>query len=190
MTPRSNPAIDRYLTALSKELTDLPEPERTEVVGEILNHAAEAMSAGEEPATILERFGDPAQLARAYRVELALEASRGPLRRVGRFFALLGVTAVTGLMSFIVIVVLGAFALGFTGGGVAAIVGGLLSLFLPGDYITSMLPVPQTISELFAIGVGVVLTLAGFVSGVLLFFYVRTVLRSFRRTVRNLRAAR
>lgn len=42
---------------------------------------------------------------------------------------------------------------------------------------------PQTISELLAIGVGAVLSVGGFLSGVLLFFYVRMVVRAFRRMV-------
>jgi len=201
MSNQGNPAIDRYLTRLSKELADLPEPERTEVIGEIRSHAAEAMQAGAEPAAVLERFGDPRQLAAAYRVELALQGSgwwqqasgwRLPgsgrrLRGVGRFFAVLGVTAVTSLMSFIVIVVLGALTLAFTGGGVAAIVAGALSLLLPGTFIESTLAIPQTISELLAIGAGVALSFLGFISAIALFFYVRIVVRSFRRTVRNLR---
>ena len=44
-------------------------------------------------------------------------------------------------------------------------------------------------SELLAVGVGVALTLAGFLAGILLFFYVRMVLRAFRRTRGRLRAS-
>ncbi len=194
MSTQTNPAIDRYLTRLSSELSDLPEPERSDVIGEIRSHAAEAMRAGAEPAAVLERFGDPRQLADAYRVELTLQrsgwllpGSSWSLRRVGRFFAVLGVTAVTSLMSFIVIVVLGAFTLAFTGGGIAAIIGGALSLLLPGTFVDSALPFPQTISELLAMGAGAALTVLGFVSAIALFFYVRMVVRSFRRTVRKVR---
>ena len=110
------------------------------------------------------------------------------MRRVARVFGILGAIAVSSLGSFIVIVVLGAFALAFTVGGVAALVGGLLSLVLPGDLITSALSIPQTISELLAMGLGVVLTIAGFVSAVLLFFYVRMVARGFRRMTARLRS--
>ncbi len=190
MSTASNPAIDRYLTKLSTELSDLPEPEHTEVVHEIRNHAAEAMRAGEDPATVIERLGDPSQLAQAYRVELAITGSRRPLRRVARVFALIGVTAVSSLASFVVIVVLGALTLSLIGGGAAAIVVGILSLLLPGDYVATVLPIPQTISELLAMGGGVALTLAGLFSGVLLFFYVRMVVRGFRRVTGRLRAAR
>ncbi len=186
----NNPAVDRYLTNLSNELVDFPEPERTEVLGEIRNHAAEAMRAGEEPADVIERLGDPRRLAHAYRVELAVSGSRHPVRRVAGVFALLGVTAASSLGSFIVIVVLGALTLSFIAGGVAAIVVGALSLLLPGDLVTSALSIPQTISELLAIGIGIVLTLAGFLSGVALFLYVRTVVRAFRRLKGRLRAAR
>ncbi len=186
----NNPAVDRYLTKLSRELADLPEPERTDVLVEIRNHAAEAMQAGEEPAAVIERFGDPQQLAHAYRIELAITGSRHPVRRVAGVFALMGATAVSSLASFVVIVVLGALTLAFTAGGVAAIVGGVLSLLLPGDIITSSLSMPQTISELLAIGVGVVLTVAGFIAGVMLFFYVRMVARAFRRLKGRLRARR
>ncbi len=190
MSYQSNPAIDRYLTTLSKELADMAEPERSEVVGEIRNHAAEAVRAGEEPAAIIERFGDPRQLARAYKMELAVKSSHGPLRRMARFFAMLGLTAITSLMSFVVIVVLGAFTLAFTLGGVAGIVGGIASLVLPGDLIMSALPIPQTISELLAIGFGVLMVIGGLLSGVLLFFYVRMVARAFRHTVGNLWSGR
>jgi uncharacterized membrane protein len=186
----NNPAVDRYLTSLSNELGDVPEPERTEVLVEIRNHAAEAMRAGEEPADVIERFGDPRQLANAYRVELAVTGARHPVRRVAGVFALLAMTAATSLGSFIVIVVLGALTLGFIGGGVAAIVAGVLSLFLPGDLVTSALAIPQTISELLAIGGGVVLTIAGLLAGVMLFFYVRMVVRAFRRMKWRLRARR
>ena len=71
----------------------------------------------------------------------------------------------------------------------ASIVGGILSLLLPGEFVASTLPIPQTISELLAVGVGVALTLAGFLAGRLLFFYVRMVLRAFRRTRGRLRAS-
>ena len=187
MSNADHPAVDRYLTALNNELSDLPEPERTEVVVEIRNHAAEAMRAGEEAAAVIARFGDPRQLAQAYRVELALATSRSPVRRVANAFGLLCVIAVSGLGSFIVIVVLGAITLAFTAGGVAAIVGGLLSLVLPGELVASTLPIPQTISELLAIGVGAALSVGGFLSGVLLFFYVRMVVRAFRRKVAHMR---
>ncbi len=193
MSYQSNPAIDRYLTTFSNELAGMSEPERSEVVGEIRNHAAEAISAGEEPAAIIERFGDPTHLARAYKMELAVKSSRSfhplrPIGRVARFFALMGLTAITSLMSFIVIVVLGAFTLAFTVGGVAGIVVGIVSLILPVELVQSTLPIPQALSELLAIGVGVLLTIAGFLSGVLLFFYVRMVMRSFRRVTERLRA--
>ena len=190
MSTLSNPAVDRYLTKLSSELSDLPEPEHTEVVHEIRNHAAEAMRAGEDPAAVIERLGDPRQLAHAYRVELAITGSRRPLRRVARVFALVGVTAVSSIASFIVIVVLGSLTLALIGGGGAAIVGGVLSLLLPGELITTVLPVPQTISELLAIGIGFIMMLVGLVVGVMLFFYVRMVVRGFRRVTGRLRAAR
>lgn len=148
------------------------------------------MRAGEDAATVIERLGDPSQLAQAYRVELAISGARRPLRRVARVFALIGVTAVSSLASFVVIVVLGALTLALIGGGAAAIFGGIASLLLPGDFVTMTLPIPQTISELLAMGLGVVMTLAGLLSGVLLFFYVRMVVRGFRRITGRLRAAR
>jgi uncharacterized membrane protein len=185
-----NPAVDRYLTKLSRALGDMPEPEHTEVIHEIRNHAAEAIRAGEDPAAVIERLGAPDQLAQAYRVELAMTGRRRPARRIGRVFAILGVTAISSLASFLVVVVLGALTLGLIGGGVAAIVGGAASLLLPGDLIASTLPVPQTINELLAIGFGVILTLAGFLAGVMMFLYVRTVVRGFRRITGRLRERR
>ena len=54
----------------------------------------------------------------------------------------------------------------------------------------SALPIPQTLSELLAMGFGVFMVIGGFLSGVLLFFYVRMVTRAFRHTVGNLRSGR
>ncbi len=198
MSDSSHPVIDRYLTSFSKELVDLPEPERSEVIGEIRNHAAEAIQAGEEPATVLERFGDPRQLAQAYKVELTLEGSRfalpqlsrfaRPLRRVARVFAILGLLAVTSITAFVVIIVLGALTLALTAGGVAAGVAGLLSLVTPGTLITSTLDIPHTISELLAIAAGVAMTCGGVFSGAVLFLYARMVARAFRRKIGDLRS--
>ena len=199
MSDNSHPVIDRYLTSLANDLSDLPEPERSEVISEIRNHAAEAMQAGEEPSAVLERLGDPRRLAQAYRVELTLEGSRFALpqlsgatrllRRVFRVFAILGLLAVTSVPAFVVIVVLGALTLALTAGGVAAGVAGLLSLVMPGTLITSTLEIPHTISELLAIVVGVTMTFGSVFSGVVLFLYVRMVARAFRRKIGDLPSA-
>ncbi len=55
--------------------------------------------------------------------------------------------------------------MGFTLAAAAAIVAGILSLLLPGDDVATLLPIPQTISELLAMGGGVAMTLAGLFSG-------------------------
>jgi uncharacterized membrane protein len=189
MSRQTHPAIDRYLKGLATELGDLAASERAEVVEEIRNHAAEAILAGRDPADVLEHLGSPEQLARAYRVELALERPRRVRGAIGRFFATLGVLAVAGFPAFIVIVVLGSITLAFIVGGSAAFVGGVGSIVLPGSLVESTLPIPHVFSELLTVVAGIALTLLGFVVGVLLFLYVRWMRRTIRRMLDRLRPA-
>ena len=187
MSHEPHPAIHRYLTSFAEELADLAAKERKEVVEEIRSHAAESIHAGRDPAEVLEHLGPPRQLAHAYRVELALERPRRVRGAIGRFFATLGLLAVTGFPAFIVIVILGSIALALIVGGSAAVVGGILSIALPGSLVQSTLPIPHVFSEMLAVGAGIVLTLLGFLTGVLLYLYVRWMRRALRRMLARLR---
>ena len=68
MKPTTERLVDDYLKQLDSELADLPRLRRTEIVEEISEHIAEARAAspsqGEaEIRTLLDRLGDPAEIA-------------------------------------------------------------------------------------------------------------------------------
>jgi uncharacterized membrane protein len=68
MRPTTDRLVDDYLKQLDRELADLPRPRRREIVEEISEHIAEALTAspsqGEaEVRTLLDRLGDPAEIA-------------------------------------------------------------------------------------------------------------------------------
>ena len=68
MKPTTERLVDDYLKQLDSELADLPRLRRKEIVEEISEHIAEARAAspsqGEaETRTLLDRLGDPAEIA-------------------------------------------------------------------------------------------------------------------------------
>jgi hypothetical protein len=68
MTTKVDTLVDRYLRDLAAELRDLPDDRGREILDEVSRHIAEAratLDAESEPAirTVLERLGDPADIA-------------------------------------------------------------------------------------------------------------------------------
>jgi uncharacterized membrane protein len=68
MKPTTERLVDDYLKQLDSELADLPRLRRKEIVEEISEHIADAWAAspsqGEaEIRTLLDRLGDPAEIA-------------------------------------------------------------------------------------------------------------------------------
>src|SRR5919108_1416559 len=83
MTPRADQLVDEYLQRLDAELYGLPRARRRELVDEIAEHIAEAradLPAEGEPEirTLLDRLGDPADIAAEARGRTA-----APRRRAG-----------------------------------------------------------------------------------------------------------
>ena len=109
--------IANYLKRLENELSDLPRPRRRELVQEISEHIDEARSGLEaqseaEIRTVLDRLGDPADIAAEARERFGLEpksSTYGFMRRVVYFF--IAVPVVFGVIWLIVSAVEGAAAL-------------------------------------------------------------------------------
>jgi uncharacterized membrane protein len=74
MTPQT---VDAYLDRLSKELADLPDDRRRELIDEIRGHIAEALSSMADPTeadvrNVLDRVGDPADIAAEARERIGI----------------------------------------------------------------------------------------------------------------------
>lgn len=77
--PASDDALVRdYLRALERALRGLPRSARSELRRDIEAHIAEERGAGEDVPAIIERLGDPAEIAAAERERLDLPAAAGP----------------------------------------------------------------------------------------------------------------
>jgi|GEM_PF-612823 len=196
MVPGQNPVVKNYLQQLSAHLGRVPDRERNEILFEIQSHIAEAVTAGRSVAEVLERLGPPDRLARAYTAEMVLqgkttEAGRGS-GKVSRWVSAAGMLAATSLSSLVVIPTLGAVGLGFSVGGGAAILAGLLAFVFPcvsfqvtstGIYCTDMswFPGPPEVLNLIAIALGAVLLLIGIGSLRLLGQYFQFLIKAVQR---------
>src|SRR5438094_8461637 len=85
--------VDEYLQRLERELTDLSPDSRNEIIDEIRRHIAEERGglADESDATLrnlLERLGDPADIAAEARGGEKARPSIATTRRFGPFAAL------------------------------------------------------------------------------------------------------
>jgi uncharacterized membrane protein len=169
-----NPIVARYLDELREGLTGVSETERSEMVGEIENHIAEAAGAGKNLADVLQTLGPAAELARAYRVELLLNPRTHRWNPLTRWFALVGVAATASLPSLVVVPALAAVGFACTVAGVVVFFAALLSPFLP----------PGWLGSDFRPGLSLVLGLPvaalGVVSLALLWLYVRFLIRAAR----------
>lgn len=80
MTTQADRFVADYLDRLRAELSDLPRARRAELVEELAEHIAEARAetAGDEAAvrTILDRLGEPSEIAREERARLGLRPAR------------------------------------------------------------------------------------------------------------------
>lgn len=170
--------VERYLTALDAALTSLAPAEREEVVAEIRQHIADATAAGKPIDTVLAALGPVDALARAYQLELLVRPreSAPAHSRSDRWLKIIGVLALGSLPTFIIVVVLGAFAVAFTFAGLATVLAGAADQAgaLP-SWINSEL------EPWFAIVAGTLLTVAGILSGWGLTVYMRFVVRVVRR---------
>jgi len=84
MTKAPNSAVEAYFRQLDTELDDLPKARRTEIVGEIRDHVDAALEESPDATeadvrNILERIGDPSEIAAEARERLGIH----PLRAGG-----------------------------------------------------------------------------------------------------------
>ncbi len=92
MKPAGDRLVQRYLKSLERNLRDLPHARRHEIVDEIESHIAEARAGvdGDDEAevrTILDRLGDPADIASDARARFGLAPRKSGILEV---FALIG----------------------------------------------------------------------------------------------------
>jgi hypothetical protein len=94
MKRTGDPLVDDYLKRLERELSDLPEPRRRELMDEILGHIEEARSDlgsdnEAELRNVLDRLGDPAEIAAEERVRPAAVGRRGGWLEISAIVGLL-----------------------------------------------------------------------------------------------------
>jgi hypothetical protein len=105
----NNPMIDSYFAALETQLSDLPQPDREDVVRELRAHVLDRLEpvaavSDDDCRAVLKALGKPDEIARQYRLELILNRaarSRSPwvlFRTTMRW-------AVTGVQGFSVFMV-------------------------------------------------------------------------------------
>jgi HAAS len=109
MTTKVDTLVDRYLTDLAAELRDLPANRRRELLDEVSQHIAEAratLDADNEAAirTVLERLGDPADIAAEARERVAIPAA--PAKPAPRLEVIALVALVIPFLGWVVGVVL------------------------------------------------------------------------------------
>src|SRR5262249_29683439 len=155
------------------------------VLGEIRNHIAEAMSAGQPIDSVLTSLGSADDLARGYAAELLLNrptAVSPGMTRLGRFLALTGLIAIGSIPTFVVIVVLGSIGVSCIAAGLAVFVAGIAASadWLPA-YIT--LDAPPWVAVL----VGPIMGILGGAALVGLVAYVRFAARLVRKVVPRFR---
>jgi uncharacterized membrane protein len=179
---QAHPAVLRYLDALRAGLSELPRPERDEIVREIELHFGDAIAAGREPDEVLRSLGPADALARAYAVELLLNSRPGG-QGIGRWFLLLGVLAATGLPALVLVPMLLTMGLVFTLVGAFVWLAGLIAPFAPPQWVIEVDPV-------LAVLIGPAITLGGIVCLALLVLYARFLVGWIRRTSRLAQPAR
>lgn len=175
----AHPVVDRYLAKLAEGLSSLAPEDRQEIVQEIRHHITDAVAAGKPLDAVLESLGSAEGLARAYAVESLLHPRQS--RRIPaleRAFKILGLVALGGIPTIVIVAVLGSIGISFVVSGVAVFIVGLLEathVHLPG--------VSMEVPPIFAIVGGPVLFVLGITAIVGLVAYVRFVFRTIRRVL-------
>lgn len=173
--------LEKYLNTVDKHLKPLPASERADIVREIKSSMIEMEQEELSSDAILERLGDPKELARAYLGDLVTN-SRG--FGWNRFLAACAFYSAVGFSGIIVLPVLAIIAPVFIlCGAVTPILGlvkfGALLFF---DYDISLISfqlgpitLPPAAGFIYAVIIGVLLVLLGIGAWKLLVLYVRTV---------------
>lgn len=178
-------SLNDYLEKIEKNLKPLPVSERVDIVKEIKSEILELQGNGKTPEEILERMGNPKELAKAYLGDLIAKSSSFSWSRM---LAICAYYSLAGLSGMIVIPVLVICAPVFIACGIAAPILGavklidtLLHLGIPyaGCIGISGIENPAIVFVL-SIVMGVALYLAGRGCWKLLVYYIKGVSQAKR----------
>ena len=178
-------SLNDYLEKIEKNLKPLPVSERVDIVKEIKSEILELQGDGKTPEEILERMGNPKELAKAYLGDLIAKSSSFSWSKM---LAICAYYSLAGLSGMIVIPVLVICAPVFIACGIAAPVLGavklidtLLHLGIPyaGCIGISGIENPAIVFVL-SIVMGVALYLAGRGCWKLLVYYIKGVSQAKR----------
>lgn len=172
--------LNEYLEQIEKSLKPLPVSERVDIVQEIKSEMQELQGAGQTSQQIIQRLGDPRELARAYLGDMIAKDDRFSW---GRVMAICAYYSLTGLTGLVIIPTLGICAPAFLLCGMAApllgvvkLVNDLLRLHIPyAEYITVAGVSNPILAFLFCVVTGLVLCGLGFGCWKLLVGYIKSV---------------
>lgn len=172
--------LNEYLEQIEKSLKPLPVSERVDIVQEIKSEMQELQGAGQTSQQIIQRLGDPRELARAYLGDMIAKDDRFSW---GRVLAICAYYSLTGLTGLVIIPTLGICAPAFLLCGIAApllgvvkLVNDLLRLHIPyAEYITVAGVSNPILAFLFCVVAGLALCSLGFGCWKLLVGYIKSV---------------
>ena len=178
----THPVIERYLSRLDAQLSDLPAMDRAEVLHDIRSHLAEAMAAGQPLDAALESLGPVETLARAYAVELMLNPRRSAAGRRFSRLKIAGLIAAGSIPTLFGVITLGGLGASLVAAGLLAMIAAVLDASgnLPSFIQTSGLPPVSTLA------IGVAMTMLGVVALFGLRHFVRFVAATWRAALPKL----
>jgi uncharacterized membrane protein len=159
--------VSDYLAAFEAEARGFGLTEAQDIANDVRSHINEAVEYGKPLDDVLTALGTPKALARAYAVELLMEKPKAD-STVGRFAKLVALVAFGGMLTLIVVILLGSIGLTFTLSGILVFVLGLLEaagVHLPHVQMDGLPPliVAALGPAMFAIGWGALLLLWSYV---------------------------
>lgn len=169
--------IDAYMAQFDVALRRYALKEQADIARDLRSHIREAIDYGKPVEDVLHALGAPDTLARAYAVELLVDgASVSRPNGVLRALKLAGIVAAGGIVTYVVVVGLGAISITFLLSGVLLfVVGGLeaAGIHLPHVQTNNLPPILFMAlgPAFFAIGWG---------AGALLMRYIRFLARAIR----------
>ena len=97
--------LNDYLEKIEKNLKPLPVSERIDIVKEIKSEILELQGNGKTPEEIMERMGDPRELAKAYLGDLIAKGSSFSWNRILAICAYYSLASLSGLVVIPVLVI-------------------------------------------------------------------------------------
>jgi uncharacterized membrane protein len=180
-----HPVVERYMARLEQAIGALDPGDRREILQEIRNHIAEAMTAGRPLEGILGSLGPADALGRAYAIELLLHPPGRPRQGVvQRWFTIVGLVVVLSLPTLIVVSTLGSIGISFVAAGVASFALGVIELagVLPSLHVSGLPPGVPILA-------GALLLILGMMSLAALRLYVRLITGTVRAAFLSARSA-